>query len=442
MLDENGNPIGPPPPPVYEDAFIPKRLPFVYLNLRGRRLLVHETELRDIMANPFLELDKSRQEAIKANQALYKKAIGTAGEVGTADQLPKWTKGEEKVPTGIVQLDWALKGGIAPGTKIKNWGSNHTWKTTFVFTIAAAFQRYRDRMITENFDRLAAKYGFEPDDETLEVILRNQRILGLVGEDFDPTWAQAQGVDISRLDLIRTTYLEENLDYINANLRKDIDRIQTHFDPEEESWMRAINYPYIFIDSWDSFALYADEHGAGGKQRLMVDNAQVAARASLLSHFWRIASRSSVIPVTIHAIGQQRIKMGAGMAYADGKKGNADAHNTRLEMRHSTNNPKYDLQEITLTFYQVQHPGGMNVGERDSITIVGHRQHGIDPGINLVYTAIDKGIINKSSWLTYQSDQGEKITQQGSDLLAFATKLKEHNLFDEVYRKTMDALYT
>lgn len=448
FMDEHGNQIADEAPePELVDAFVPLRPERVTLVFGEESRDLNDNELRHVinqfdptMGNPFLDLDKSREKAHKRNQQLHENKMGTSGEVGAASDLPQWSRGDEKIRTGMIQLDWALGGGIAPGVKIKSWGKRHTWKSTLAAVIGAANQQYRDKMIRENFDVLADRWGFEATPDALEAVIGQQRILGLVGEDYDPTWPSRHGLDTERTDLVYTEYLEQSLQDIVENMQEDLDRIETNFDPELASWMRAINYPFMWVDSWDSFKLWADQHGAGDKKNVLHDDARMGSRASLLSKFFRTISSASRIPITLHAIGQNRIKMGGGMAYGHGDKGNAEAHNTRVEMKHRTKNPDNNgEQEIILEFRQTQHPGGMNVGEREEIRLTGHIEKGLFKEANLMEAADSVDVLNIASNGYKTFENGDvKVSERGISNLEFAEKLKEEGVYEDIYEETFD----
>lgn len=446
-VDHNGDTIGPRPEPDMVDAFVRARPERVAVTDGGETRHLNAQELRTYINtrsmssdNPFAELDKSRKATAQKNQQLHDDRMNTSGELGSAADLPPWMRGEERVPTGFPQLDWALGGGFCPGIKFKHWGSYQTWKTTLSMAMMGAHQRYRDQKIEENFGRIADYHGFEASDDALEATLQSQKVLGLVGEDFDPSWAARQGVDIDRMDIYDMKYMEEALQYLVENLKEDLDRIESNFNAELASYIRAINYFHILVDSLDSFKLWADEHGSKDSKNVLHDDARMASRASLLSKFYRVFSDAPQVPVTFSAMAQQRINMGAGMAYASGKKGNAEAHNTRVSMRHKTDKPKRGEQTITLEFYQTQHPG-VNIGQRETIELIGVLGQGMRPEANVVKTAVETGVVNKSSWLTYEPDDSEKISQQGTDYLPYAETLKKEGVYQEVYDKALDALY-
>jgi hypothetical protein len=234
-----------------------------------------------------------------------------------------------------------------------------------------------------------------------------------------------------------TEYLEESLQLIRESILKDQERIKQRFNSDLESWMRVLNYFHVIVDSWDSFAVHDDEHGSGDKKQVLQDDTRMGSRASLLSDFWKVASNASKMPITVQDIGQQRTALGGGFAYSKGDKGNADAHNARVQMRHFTDDMDDGEQEIHLTFEQTQHPGGTNVHEGEQITIIG-TPDGISPVLTNLQAAIDAGVVKSSSWLTYVPDDGDKISQQGTNLRTYADTLKEKGVYEEVYQKAVE----
>jgi RecA/RadA recombinase len=457
MVDDNGYPVEPPGQARSSeriDAFQPlprsgqpRRVGVVCPTSHGLTTLYLTSNelqrlLRSNMSNAFTDRAQKRQQVLQRNNQLHKKKMGTTGEVGRASDLPPFMRGTERIPTGLVQLDYALGGnvgtmdlGITPGTMVNLWGSNMSWKTTLKHKIEGAVQNYYDEQLRRH---LSEDLGW--DDEAIEEAVSAESLLALADEGYDPSWAETNGVDIERVDIANFKNAEQALQLVVDMMKLDLDNIETNFNPDEKSFMRAVAYRLLTVDSVDSMELWDDTHGARDKENVLGDNTRMGSRAQLLSQFFRVGSKLNRVPVTSLWISQKRMKMGS-IAYSSGQRGNAFAHNMRCEIKMRSKKPKNGEQEVVLEFRQTQMPGGMNIRERQELSLIGTLGEGFREDVNLLHTASEVGVIKKTSWITYEplDDPDNNISRQCS-FEEYAQVLRDEGYYDEVKRRTVEAL--
>lgn len=456
MLDEYGNPL-----PGDRDSRNPRV--DAYLPVRFSREVPETIELRSRDIHGFFTADElgdlltqmkdtsklfdkrsARREALtKKNISTHKRKMGSIGQVATADYQPPYETGEERIPTGLVQLDFALRGGLVPGTTIGLWGEKHIGKTTLSHRFEAAIlDYYRQRVYAFMIEQGRS-------EEDAQAAADGEQGLAIATEQYDSTYAGRLGVKTNQVLRPRFEYGEQYLQYIVDHVRDDVKEFAEFKEPGVFSYMLPVSARYYKIDSVDAMKWWSDEHGARNKENVLHDNQKMGARASLLSQFFRVAAAAPSIPITPIFITQERTNMAGTTAWKDGLRGNAFAHNIRLEIRMKKNGsaPKEGdtTRMVDLEFRQLQMAGGTNLTERSVVTLVQRLEGGFYPKDQAVYCAAERGIlkIKGGGHWDYDTRSGDSYTGASldcrtSDIGAIADKLDELGLIPEVYQRVMN----
>lgn len=286
-------------------------------------------------------------------------------------------------------------------------------------------------------------------EEDAQAAADEEQGLAIATEPYDSTYAGRLGVKTNQVLRPRFEYGEQYLQYIVDHVRGDVKEFAEFKEPGVFSYMLPISTRYYKIDSVDAMKWWSDEHGARNKENVLHDNQKMGARASLLSQFFRVAAAAPGIPITSIFITQERTNMAGTTAWKDGLRGNAFAHNIRLEIRMKKNGsaPKEGdtTRMVDLEFRQLQMAGGTNLTERSVVTLVQRLEGGFYPKDQAVYCAAERGIlkIKGGGHWDYDTRSGESYTGASldcrtSDVGAIADKLDELGLIPEVYQRVMN----
>lgn len=187
------------------------------------------------------------------------------------------------VPSGSLHLDYQLRaGGIPVGRVFESWGPESVGKTTMGMVYAAQFQRrFPDRIV-----------GWIDIERT-----------------FLPEWAEAHGVDMSRMRVTSPNTAEEVGDHIKALLESDI-------------------CSYVTIDSVGGMISQKEFDKDS-------DEAVVAIIAKIVTRSMRIATvRAAQHHATVHVINQTRANIGGYGASTTSSGGWALKHLTTYQIQH------------------------------------------------------------------------------------------------------------
>jgi RecA/RadA recombinase len=395
----------------------------------------------------FAKRDDVRKAVDTKNITAHKARKMGVGTIVTADFQPPYENGLERIPTGLVQLDHALKGGVTPGTVIGLWGEKHIGKSTLSYRLEAAILNYYG----EKVRAFALENGASPEEA--EAAAANERGLAISTEGYDSSYASRLGVRPEQVLRPRFEYGEQLLQYVVDNVKQNVADFADYKEPGVFSYMLPITLRYYKIDSTDALKFYADEHGAKGKENVLKDNTQIGARASALSQFFRVAAAAPAVPITAIWISQERTNIAGTTAWKDGLRGNAYAHNIRLEIRMKKNGsapkPEDTTRLVDLEFRQLQMAGGTNLTEREVVTLVQRLSGGFYPKDQAVYEASNRGILNIKGgghW-EYVTRDGESVSSsttgaRKSDIGVIADALEEADprLIDEIYQRVLNAM--
>ena len=443
-MDEHGNPLPGLTPSPWVDAFIPiKEHPLILVRIGDRVYHATLEALLELMKTG--DLFRKRTERIesitKKHITIHKHKLGTDGLITLASEQPPWEDGRERIPTGLVQLDWALGGGITPGTTIGLWGEKHVGKSTLRYYLEGVILRYYRQKV---YEHLLAETG---DEEAARQAADDERGLAIATEGYDSSYARRLGVPVDQVIRPRCEYGEQYLQYVIDHVKDNLHHLQVYQRPDVYSYMLPVTIRYYSVDSVDSLKWWADDHGARGKESILHDNVQIGARAQILSQFFRMASAAPSIPITSIYITQERTNIAGAFAYKDGLRGNAFAHNLRLEIRlKRAKQPEGRSVIVELEFRQLQMPGGTRLVERQTLPLVFRTSGGIYARDQVVWAAAELGIleIRGGGHWKLETPQGEVTSSttglRTSDLVAIADALEETDpsiiswLYDEVSR--------
>jgi len=464
LTDEYGNKkIGVTATPKYVDAYTPIeyiKSTYIEYQTNDEIYLLTEEEFHQLLKynkdkdmaskkDKLLERararKKIRQDTQKRHAKHYSKMYGTAPKViqGRA-ALPPYQRGEEKVPTGLLPLDLALKGGIPVGTRINISGYPDAGKSTLVNRIEGAFVKY----YVENARKFYESQGL--DEEEIVDLLENEKIGLIKPENFELNYMiramdlenfedkEAGEVFDRHCDLLATNFAEESTQFVISALNADNADLADLRDGETYSYMLPNQYRLFTLDSIDAEELAEESFGKKMSENMIGDNHRIGGQARLLAEFFRKGYKAAKIPVTLLMVSQHRTANIQTRAKTSVHRGKAHPYFTTLELNlYSPKGGDSDItKEVVCTFGKVHIDADIQHG--DTISLYLRPGRGFTKIDNCVPVAFDLGILNKSgSWVSYIDDEGTEHKNQGTDPGKVADWLEGIGLVDELYNRTL-----
>lgn len=460
FMDENGLVLSPDPPPVQlVDAYIPRlravgeSLP-IRLQTRYGTLALHADQLREYLmatdkkkeelAKLFAGRDAQRARLQKDHQRVYKGLYGTTPKVLHGSQeLPPYRRGLEVVPTGLAPLDAALKGGIPVGCRVLVSGKPDSGKSTLVNALEGAFIRYYREKVAE-FHR---EMGFS--EKEIDAAVRNERIGLIKPESFEINYmirAMNLGPDAQELfdqhcEFVATEFSEESKQYVISVLQAANTDLEEYRGPETYSYMLPIPYRFFTLDSVDAEQMAAESFGAGMKEKVMGETAQIAAQARVLAEFFRKSYKAAMIPITLLMVSQERTGNIQTRAKTTVHRGKAMPYFTTLEIILWAEKQKDSDVTIPVHVKFGKVHVDANVRKDDEIILHLRPGRGFDPLDNAIPAALEQNIlVTSGAWVKYTALDGTEYKNQGTNPGKIADWLGSIGLAEEVQQRTYEAL--
>jgi RecA/RadA recombinase len=475
------------------DAFVPIKAGTVCLQTGGeeyeltayqlRQYLMADQSEKEELLDQFEHREEKRDAIEQQTQSHYEDKYGTNPRVRDGlSELPPWKRGEEKIQTGILPLDMALGGGIAPGTAINVSGNPDAGKSTLSYAIAGGHIRYYRRNVYQHVIDTLLPEGLEEasSEEKEEVLSRaraaaeGERIAVISNERFDPKYAtkamnlgsplfeselSPREVANQSLSLIDTEFVEESTQESIEAMDTDSKQFDENRGPSTQSYELPITFRELLWDSLDA-SRFSEEHFSGNDQEKlrMGDESRMGTQSRLLAEFFRKAYKFHEIPSTVQMVSQYRANIGS---YGGGKsphRGNAHPYFTDVEMDvwHSKSESKSlsgNLQSVHISFEKVH--VGANVTEGDDIQVYLRPGQGYDPVDNAIGYCLNQAeqkegatngvgcLYRNASWVYYRPPgEEEELSMQGTDPEEVYGLVKEAGAENEFYDQILESLTT
>lgn len=468
-VDENGNPIGKASKPEMVDAFVPAKTGVVQLKTPHGTFFATSYEIRQYqmasdekkaaIAKRLKKRNKKKEQVHKHHQETYKDKYGTNPRVTKGrENLSPWQRGDEKVPTGILALDLALRGGIQPGMRVNISGAADSGKSTLLNLLEGQTLRYYVSKSFGFYKELAEDLGQDPVPFAAEHAL-SESIMMIKPEGFELGYMIesmnlhddeeiANALFDECVEIQETSYLEESAQAITGFVDEDNRDLSEIHGGDVNSWMRPVSYRSSSLDSVDAEALADESFGANDQQNVVGDNHQVGAQARILSELFRKGQKAMKLPMIWFLISQYRAKIGSYGGGVKKHRGNAHKYFTDMEFNMSIANSeqrkvsqgKKDTLVAKLRFGKMHTDSEKK--RNDEVELRLRPGYGYTRFDNLIGPALDSDggpLMQSGSWIKWITDEGEEtVLGQGSDPMKVQGMLEEHDLsIDTLYEDTM-----
>ena len=454
FIDENGNPHGEPPDPVYVPAYnqaLPKEgqgllrsTPIAlqrngelyYLNAKQLRRYLMADSPEDKLNALFESRDQRRKEAAKKLQQVYKDMYGTNLQVlQGAKELPPYSRGLERISTRIPQLDHALNGGLIPGTRVNISGQEDSGKTTLKNHLEGSILRYYLQRSPNPASEKIAR--IVPENYTLSYMLKAMQMTH-ANHGYD----EMEDLFNEHVDIFDSTFQEESMEAIVSFITGDVKALGEFRNSEIWSYQLPVRYRSFSIDSIDADALAEESQDSKGNEQHIGENHRMATQARLLAEAFRKLYKASKVPVTLILLSQYRSSNFGGFGGGQKSEHRGNAHPYFVDLGLNLWNNRFDpdnddYMRVHINFKKVHTDASVVPGEEVELALVPGL--GLDPTVNSLnyLKGVDNPLVDqRGSWYYWQPGTDNEIKRQGSDPVDVRDWLLENGIDAPKYVET------